>query len=278
MSPIDALTSPTLKHLREDWWNDDFTEFLRETLRPRPGNRILDVGCGSGQAEVSLGRLHISQIGLHGVDLKVHEVAAAAREAAAHNLHARFVAGDAERLPFADGSFDSTFCVAVLQHIGKVAAAVREFARVTRANGRIVVVEPDNTARYAYSSAPAGQSTFAMAAEFFAAAAAVRGDSSDPAVGPSLPGLLAANGIDPVMVRLFPVSYSRLGAPPDEVWALRRTAIERELHDTSDKVRALGRAYLASLDQYRQESRAEGRLFVEIQNTMLFATVGQRDE
>ena len=45
MSTIDALTSPTLKHLRARWWNDDFTEFLAETLRPRPGNRILDVGC-----------------------------------------------------------------------------------------------------------------------------------------------------------------------------------------------------------------------------------------
>ena len=29
---IDALTSSTLKHLRERWWNPEFTEFLRETL------------------------------------------------------------------------------------------------------------------------------------------------------------------------------------------------------------------------------------------------------
>lgn len=278
MPPIDALTSPTLKHLREDWWNDAFTEFLRETLRPRPGNRILDVGCGSGQAEVSLGRLHISQIGLYGIDLKVHEVVTAAREAAAHNLQARFAAGDAERLPFADRSFDSTFCVAVLQHVGDVVAAVREFARVTRGNGRVVVVEPDNTARYAYASAPSGRSTFAMAAEFFAAAAAARGGISEPAVGPRLPGLFAANGIEPMLVRLFPVSYSRLGVPPDEVWEARRAAVAREVRDTTDTVRTLGQTYLSQLDQYRQESRAEGRVFVEIQNTMLFATVGQRDE
>ena len=30
---IDALRSPTLKHLRERWWDDEFTEFLTETLR-----------------------------------------------------------------------------------------------------------------------------------------------------------------------------------------------------------------------------------------------------
>ena len=41
---IDALTSPTLKHLREAWWDGQFTEFLAETLKPKPGNRILDVG------------------------------------------------------------------------------------------------------------------------------------------------------------------------------------------------------------------------------------------
>ena len=38
---LDALTSTTLKHLRDRWWNDTFTSFLEETLRPRPGKRIL---------------------------------------------------------------------------------------------------------------------------------------------------------------------------------------------------------------------------------------------
>src|SRR5262249_52369460 len=134
----------------------DFTEFLTETLRPRPGNRILDVGSGTGGAEVSIGRLHISQVRLFGVDLKADEVAIAAREVAAHNINARFAAGDACRLPFRDKSFDSTYCVAVLQHIGDVKLAVSEFARVTRGGGRIVAVEPDNAARYAYASVPSG--------------------------------------------------------------------------------------------------------------------------
>ena len=31
---IDALTSQTLKHLREQWWDEQFTEFLAETLKP----------------------------------------------------------------------------------------------------------------------------------------------------------------------------------------------------------------------------------------------------
>ena len=66
---LDALTSSTLKHLREQWWTDTFTEFLVETLRPRAGKRILDVGCGTGIAEVSLARMRLSQVELFGVDL-----------------------------------------------------------------------------------------------------------------------------------------------------------------------------------------------------------------
>jgi 2-polyprenyl-3-methyl-5-hydroxy-6-metoxy-1,4-benzoquinol methylase len=95
MASIDALTSATLKHLREAWWDDAFTAFLEETLAPRPGNRILDVGCGEGLAEVEIGRLHISQLRLFGVDLVPSKVAAARQETLAHNQRVGFAAADA---------------------------------------------------------------------------------------------------------------------------------------------------------------------------------------
>jgi SAM-dependent methyltransferase len=208
---IDALTSQTLKHLRERWWDEQFTEFLAETLKPRPGNRILDVGCGEGLAEVSIGRLHISQIRLTGVDLYPSKVAEARRVTRSHNQRVDFIAGDACRLPLASASFDSIFCVAVLQHVADVPTAVAEIARVARTNGRIVAVEPDNSARYLYSSVPSGERTFAASSAFFAAVSAEAGET-DGTIGPKLPSLFAAHGVDVTDVRLFPVSHSQLGA------------------------------------------------------------------
>lgn len=274
---LDVLTSPTLKYLRERWWNESFAEFLAETLRPRPGNRILDVGCGEGTAEISIGRLHVSQLRLVGVDLMIERVIVARHEAAAHNQRVAYATADACRLPFRDGAFDSTFCVAVLQHIGDVEEAVREFARVTRSSGKVLAVEPDNRARYFYSPTAAGAKAFETSARFFAAVAAARGEATDPAVGPRLPELFARHGIEPLDVSLFPVSQARLGAPPGEVWARRRHIVERCMSEVAhEQVRTAGREYLDVLAAYAADAASAGPGFVEIQNTMLFATVGQK--
>src|ERR1051326_9610044 len=87
---IDILTASTLKHLRERWWSVEFTDFLRETLQPRAGDRILDVGCGAGTAEVRLGQLGISQMRLFGVDLIGPRVSEAVASARGHKIRARF--------------------------------------------------------------------------------------------------------------------------------------------------------------------------------------------
>jgi len=271
---IDILTSPTLKNLRERWWNDEFTEFLVETLRPRPGNRILDVGCGEGLGEVSIGRRQLSQIRMVGIDLALNKVTQARRETTAHNQRIGFAAADAVALPFRDGAFDSTYCVAVLQHVVDVNAAVAEFARVTRAQGRLVAVEPDNASRYAYCSVPSGASVFEAAAQLFAAVVAERAQRP---VGPRLAELFVQHGIEAVDVRLFPVALTFLGAPGADVWKIRRQAIERLVDARSSAtVRSLAEQYLQLLGIYEADARKAGDGFVEIQNTTLFATVGQR--
>ncbi len=276
---VDALTSATLKHVRDEWWDDAFTTFLAERLRPRAGNRILDVGSGTGTAELRLSRLRMSQVTLIGVDLVAERSAIAERTADGHNLRASFAAADACHLPFRDGTFDSTFCVAVLQHISESSEALREFVRVTRPGGRIVAVEPDNSARYWHSSIPAGMNAFAMANRFFDALARGRGETWEPKVGPRLPTWFASAGIEPLEVQLFPVSVSRLGPPEPAVWSARRVAIEAAIASSSDPaVRSIGAEYLRALEEYRIAAAAAGAGFVEIHSTLLFGVVGQREQ
>jgi ubiquinone/menaquinone biosynthesis C-methylase UbiE len=276
---VDSLTSSTLKHLRERWWDDAFTEFVKDTLQPRPGRRILDVGCGTGTAEVKLSRLRLTQIDLVAVDLLPDRVLVAQAAARAHNMEARFAAADACALPFASGSFDSVFCVAVLQHIGDVRKAVSEMARVTRAEGRIVAVEPDNSARYFYSSVDEGLQAHEASRRFFSAVAEARGDATDSTVGPRLPTLFAQSGIEPLSVHLFPVSGARLGAVSDDLWDTRRASITDQITRVpGEAIRRLGQDYLKVLDRYSEAARAAGPAFVEIQNAMLFGTVGQRND
>jgi SAM-dependent methyltransferase len=276
---LDALTSLTLKHVRERWWNDAFGDFLETALKPKPGKRILDVGCGVGTAEISLARLRVSQLRLFGVDTITARVSEALSRVRGINARAGFAAADAVRLPFVDGAFDCTFCVAVLQHVRDVPTALSELARVTRPGGRILAVEPDNAARYWYSSIPSGIEAFELGRRFFTALALARGEAPPAAIGPALPGLFSAAGITPLSVDLFPVSGSYVGAPSPAVWKARAEAIEAAIAlATNDSLRRLGSDYAAMVAKYGREAGAAGSAFVEIQNAMLFASVGQRDE
>ncbi|RPH62675.1 MAG: methyltransferase domain-containing protein [Acidobacteria bacterium] len=274
---IDALTSATLKHLRDRWWDASFTQFLQDTLQPRAGNRILDVGCGTGKAEVSLGGLGLSQVTWFGIDRIHSRVHEAAEATASHNIRAALATADASHLPFVNDAFDSTFSVAVLQHIKDLDTAVREFARVTKPGGRVLVVEPDNSARYWYSSVESGERLFELGALFFKALAEVRDTSTELAVGPQIPGIFVRQGIEPTAVRLFPVASARLGAPPASVWSARRRSVREAIETAPDEsIRRLGTDYVKLLDRYAEEAKAAGNAFVEIPHTMLFATVGQR--
>ena len=205
------------------------------------------------------------------------KVLAASQETASHNQRVKFAAADACRLPFRDGVFDSLYSVAVLQHVNDVEAAVAEMARVTAPRGRVLAVEPDNSARYGFSSTPAGRRAFELSGPFFHALSGQQSDGRIAAIGPNLPRLFSERGLETIEVRLFPVSQTLLGSPDASVWASRRSVVERALSSgASDAARWLGRDYLDTLAKYEAEAKQAGSSFVEIQNTMLFATVGQK--
>ncbi len=273
---LDVLTSSTLKTLRERWWDDAFTSFLEDVLRPKAGKRILDVGCGNGTAEASFARLRLSQVDLFGVDMLPHRLVEASQRTRGMNARVGYAAADACHLPFGDATFDSTFCVAVLQHIRQPEHAIAEFARVTRPGGRILAVEPDNASRYWFSSLDSGVRAFELSRTFFRELATEHGDTPAVATGPMLAGLMVANGLEPIGVHIFPVSISHLGQPAPDVWAGRRAAVEEQIAAAPPSMQKLGAEYLRAIERYAADAKAAGPAFVEIQNTLLFAALAER--
>jgi SAM-dependent methyltransferase len=109
---------------------------VADAARPRPGERALDAGCGTGIYTEWLAGLGLSVTGL---DRDPAMLAAARRKAPG----ARLVEGDVRHLPFADGEFDLTLAVTLfcfLDGHSRLAAA-RELVRVTRPGGRLVIGE-----------------------------------------------------------------------------------------------------------------------------------------
>jgi ubiquinone/menaquinone biosynthesis C-methylase UbiE len=110
-----------------------------------PGERVLDVGCGSGVVTREIARRVGSEGRAVGVDPSPGLLAVARELARDVGLGDRveFREGTAHRLPFPDGTFDALVCVTVLAHVPAGEAAIPELVRVVRPGGRIGVFDLD---------------------------------------------------------------------------------------------------------------------------------------
>jgi ubiquinone/menaquinone biosynthesis C-methylase UbiE len=107
------------------------------------GDRVLDVGCGTGDDLCALATLVGPSGQVVGLDRSATMIAAARRRRAGMRRTIRLRVGDAGRLPFPDRSFDACRADRVLQHLADPALALAEMARVVRPGGRLVASEPD---------------------------------------------------------------------------------------------------------------------------------------
>lgn len=131
----------------DDWerWSGNYDRGLRgamlrplyakifELSSPRRGERMLDVGAGPG---IMVGSAMVNGVDAFGADTSPAMVAAAEKRA-----RGRFVVAAAERLPFANASFDLVTTSLSMHHWEAVEHGLAEIGRVLRPNGRVLLAD-----------------------------------------------------------------------------------------------------------------------------------------
>ena len=118
-----------------------------DRLGLRPGDRLLDLGCGFGRHAFEALRRGARVVACDMAVPELEQVSATAfamKEASeiAPTLSCTSVAGDGTKLPFADASFDRIIASEVMEHVPDDAAALTEFIRVLRPGGTIAITVP----------------------------------------------------------------------------------------------------------------------------------------
>jgi methionine biosynthesis protein MetW len=138
------MTTMGEKHYAEVWGRKSITDYVPgSNLRVEaaanilhPGQRLLDVGCGDG----TLGMLVRNRFEeIYGVDISDKAIEVAQRR----GIKAYKVNLNVEALPFEDNYFDSITCLGTLQLIYDMNTMLREFNRVLKPDGELVLTVPN---------------------------------------------------------------------------------------------------------------------------------------
>ncbi|HEX8944294.1 MAG TPA: methyltransferase domain-containing protein [Gemmatimonadaceae bacterium] len=164
-------TDPLTDRVRATWTAGDFGriakgyergagEFIAR-LGLESGESVLDVACGTGNLALPAARVGAS---VTGIDIAPNLIAQAKMRAAAEGLFITFETGDAERLPYEDGAFETVVTMFGAMFAARPERSAAELLRVTRAGGRIAMANWTPTgfigemlkATVRYVPAPAG--------------------------------------------------------------------------------------------------------------------------
>lgn len=211
---------------------------VRTALAAAPGERILDVGCGSGYYVTEV----LEEVGPTGaveaVDSSAQLLGIAARRNAGR-ANVAFHLADATELPVADASFDAAMSVQVLEYVPNVPAALAELRRALRPGGRLVIWDVDWATVSWHSAEPERMAKVLRAWD---------GHLSHPSLPRTLAARMEAAGFDDVRMEghvfatreLGPDTYGAAIAPLIETYVAGRDDVtEAEAHAWAAEQRSL---------------------------------------
>lgn len=138
---VNRLFDDTARHydritgLMSVWTGHRYRRAVLQRIGVRPGSRVLDVACGTGQVSRAALRL----VGSGGIVVGVDPSEGMRHVAERHGI--RVLAGTAERLPVPSAAFDFVVMGYALRHASDLITAFREMRRVLRPGGTVAILE-----------------------------------------------------------------------------------------------------------------------------------------
>ncbi len=109
----------------------------------KPGDRVLEIGCGTGSLSLAAQAVAGPSGAVHGIDAAPEMVEAARRKAARQGADVDFKVGLLQDIPFSKAQFDVVLCSFMIFHLPDDARreGFKEIARVLKPGGQVVIVD-----------------------------------------------------------------------------------------------------------------------------------------
>ena len=119
-------------------WFRYFQERIIQEANPQPGQKIIDVGCGTGWAVKEIVR-RVPEAKTYGIDISSEMIRIA--KSGMKNNSIEFIQGDSENIPYADEFFDTVICSSSFHHYPRPVASLSEIRRIMKKNGHLYLLE-----------------------------------------------------------------------------------------------------------------------------------------